>query len=373
MHHRLQDSQPAAPAAALSQRLDFVDASQAAEAHGWLPSIHYQQISSGRFSGLLKRLNLGDIQVVREQHSQDVHQCGVMPAGQCTLSFIDAVEPGTRFSQFAKGCTDQLFLLTEQTVFDIVVPGGGAISYVRLDQAAFLDDLAVLNEPLAARLGAVGDLQALGSAGKAAFAAVVHALFAITGTARSRQQEVDWHVLQRNLREHLLLAVAATAEVIPGTDPSLHARRRTLHIVRRAQAYLDAQLGQGLIPTVVEMYTAAGVSERTLQCAFRDQLGLSPSAYLRLRRLNGVRAELLTPTPDTTVTSVATHWGFLHLGRFARAYRALFGETPSETLTHAAGLFMTDIGEHRPVPEAPPAGGEVLLAGCARPPNKGLD
>jgi AraC-like DNA-binding protein len=359
--------------AALSQRLDFVDASQAAEAHDWLPSIHYRQISSGPFSGLLMRLDVADIQVVREQHSQDVHKCGVMPAGQCTLSFIDAVEPGARFSQFAKGFADQLFLLTEQTEFDILVPGGLGVSYVRLDQDAFLHDLAALNEPLAAQLAAGGDLQALGSAGKAAFAAVARALFAITGAARSRQQGVDSRMLHHNLREHLLLAVSATAQIIPGTDPSLHARRRALHIVRRAQAYLEAQLGQGIIPTAVEMYTAAGVSERTLQGAFHDQLGLSPSAYLRLTRLNGVRAELLAPTPDTTVTAVATRWGFLHLGRFARAYRALFREKPSDTLTRAEGLCTNCRGEHRPGPEATPAGGEALLAGCARPPNKGID
>jgi len=56
---------------------------------------------------------------------------------------------------------------------------------------------------------------------------------------------------------------------------------------------------------------------------------------------NGSRLEnylKLTPlvpqsaAADTTVTQVATHWGFLHLGEFARDYQRLFGERPSETL-----------------------------------------
>ena len=36
----------------------------------------------------------------------------------------------------------------------------------------------------------------------------------------------------------------------------------------------------------------------------------------------------------TTVRAVATSLGFLHMGRFAAAYRDAFGESPSETLNH---------------------------------------
>ncbi len=32
------------------------------------------------------------------------------------------------------------------------------------------------------------------------------------------------------------------------------------------------------------------------------------------------------------MTDIATKWGFGHLGRFAAAYRARFGESPSHTL-----------------------------------------
>jgi AraC-like DNA-binding protein len=46
-----------------------------------------------------------------------------------------------------------------------------------------------------------------------------------------------------------------------------------------------------------------------------------------------VREELKASGPDSvTVTQVAGRWGFVHLGRFASAYRRKFGESPSATL-----------------------------------------
>ena len=52
-----------------------------------------------------------------------------------------------------------------------------------------------------------------------------------------------------------------------------------------------------------------------------------------MRRLNLVRRVLRELGPaDTTVSRVAGRHGFTELGRFAGEYRALFGESPSETL-----------------------------------------
>jgi transcriptional regulator GlxA family with amidase domain len=85
--------------------------------------------------------------------------------------------------------------------------------------------------------------------------------------------------------------------------------------------------------TISDLCQCAGVSRRTLEYAFQEQLGMSPVRYLRLRRLHAVRHELmLAQNNDRTVTEVAIKNGFVDLGRFAQSYFTRFGEHPSQTL-----------------------------------------
>jgi len=89
--------------------------------------------------------------------------------------------------------------------------------------------------------------------------------------------------------------------------------------------------------TVGEICMATGVSWRTLNRAFMERFGVSPKAYLQRLRLAGVRAELLNGQVNTVIADVANQWGFWHMGQFARDYRILFGELPSETLHRRRG------------------------------------
>ena len=82
-----------------------------------------------------------------------------------------------------------------------------------------------------------------------------------------------------------------------------------------------------------DVCAAIGASERTLRIACEEHLGMGPIRYLTLRRMHLVRRALARTAPSTaTVTQVATDYGFWELGRFAVAYREMFGEPPSVTL-----------------------------------------
>jgi AraC-like DNA-binding protein len=82
-----------------------------------------------------------------------------------------------------------------------------------------------------------------------------------------------------------------------------------------------------------EICAAIGVSERTLRVSCMEHLGMGPIRYLWLRRMHLAHRALVRTAPGTaTVTEIATDNGFWELGRFAVAYRSLFGEAPSTSL-----------------------------------------
>jgi AraC-like DNA-binding protein len=84
--------------------------------------------------------------------------------------------------------------------------------------------------------------------------------------------------------------------------------------------------------TVGAIAEAVGVGERSLQIAFRRRMGLTPMGYLRQLRLDHARRVLRsTASEQVSISQVAYDCGFMHLGRFADAYRRRFGERPSET------------------------------------------
>jgi AraC-like DNA-binding protein len=87
---------------------------------------------------------------------------------------------------------------------------------------------------------------------------------------------------------------------------------------------------------ISELCAAIGVPERTLRMCCAEFLGMSPNRYVRLRRLNMVRATLRRIDPLTaSVGEVASRYGFSEPGRFAAIYRSVFGEMPSTTLRSA--------------------------------------
>ncbi len=107
--------------------------------------------------------------------------------------------------------------------------------------------------------------------------------------------------------------------------------------MRRAEEFIAAHAAEEL--TVAAIAEAAGVPVRSLQIAFRQARGMTPMEFVRERRLELARRELVEGAPGTTVGAVVTALGFgSSPGRFAVQYRQRFGESPSETLTRGRAL-----------------------------------
>jgi AraC-like DNA-binding protein len=136
----------------------------------------------------------------------------------------------------------------------------------------------------------------------------------------------------------LLETLLATLGVANDFEPDRSERTRQAHslIVKSVEDYALSHADDPLY--VSDLCSAAAVSERTLEYAFREVMGLTPMTYLIRFRLHRVRQALLAATHgSTTVSAEALNWGFWHFGEFSRAYRECFGELPSDTLRRKPG------------------------------------
>lgn len=148
------------------------------------------------------------------------------------------------------------------------------------------------------------------------------------------ERETERIAAHVELVEVLLATLGGAHDVEPGRRDL--SRQEQSRIVRIAEAHALSHTGDPLY--VGDLCVAAGVSERTLQYAFREVMGLSPVAYLTRVRLHRVREALIAGTQGTTtVSAVALDLGFWHFGEFSRAYKACFGELPSDTLRRKPG------------------------------------
>ena len=110
------------------------------------------------------------------------------------------------------------------------------------------------------------------------------------------------------------------------TRESVDEKRR---VVKRSREYIEAHLSEPIQIGEVCRYAATSISK--LERTFRHELQMSPSQYILKRRL--IRVNKVLKQKDSgcaNVTQVAMEHGFSHLGRFASAYNAHFGELPSK-------------------------------------------
>jgi AraC-like DNA-binding protein len=101
--------------------------------------------------------------------------------------------------------------------------------------------------------------------------------------------------------------------------------------VRDAMDIIEAAPQASL--TTAHLAAQCHVSVRALQEGFRRHLGMTPTSYVRMTRLRRAHRDLRAAhAAHASVAPIAHRWGFSHLGRFAVAYKAMYGETPLQTL-----------------------------------------
>jgi AraC family ethanolamine operon transcriptional activator len=112
---------------------------------------------------------------------------------------------------------------------------------------------------------------------------------------------------------------------------SFSSRQRVLS---KARDYLDDHLDSPI--RMAEVCRHVGASLSSIERLFREELQMTPTAYIRARRLAAARRELLkSDSAERTISQVAFDHGFQHLGRFAADFRSHFGVSPSVARSQA--------------------------------------
>ncbi|MEV6173325.1 helix-turn-helix domain-containing protein [Streptomyces sp. NPDC051954] len=121
----------------------------------------------------------------------------------------------------------------------------------------------------------------------------------------------------------LELAKGVLSRQPDGTEPQL---RRAL-----AQAAMDLADSRLADPDLSAAMLARElkVSIRTLHRAFAAAEE-TVRAYIRRRRLEQARLELLSPAARPSVSELAAHWHFSDSSHFIRAFKSRYGQTPAE-------------------------------------------
>ncbi|WP_065257300.1 helix-turn-helix domain-containing protein [Pseudomonas bananamidigenes] len=274
---------------------------------GWVQ--HYQQMSPGHFAGRIRYLDLQGVEVYEEQMNTRVEQNFSAPSGALAFCFDRS--------------DNALYLLNEESRNIWITPEN-------------YQEIAVVFGPEFVRRNGL-DVARLEGLFMAPLNGAQNALFSrwLSSTLTKLSQAPD-QPSKETLTQQLLedcLFILDNARVCLDND-GLQRRTQERQTMKRVGEWAADSPEETL--NLLELAQVAGVSLRQLQQTFKAYTGLSPTQWLRLRRLNSARRELLNRSShETTVAEVAMNWSFWHLGRFSNSYRTLFNELPSETLKRA--------------------------------------
>jgi AraC family ethanolamine operon transcriptional activator len=285
--------------------------------------VKLRQVSPGPFLGSMQIVSLGDILLYRDCWSQRTIATGALPGGYFMLG--SGARPSSGIDWCGSNVEGHLLALAPpEAEVDFIMPSNSPylalllpVHYLNLffdgsrDKKSYMSGLhhfqcnPRLGDRLLARLNRIID---------------------------ACQANPELQIDPEKQRAAKICVLDDLAEAgfgyAQGQRPiRLSARRQTL---KRALEYGESVQEKISVP---EFAARLAVSQRSLELAFREFLGVTPRQYLNYRRMHGVHSELRHRPPGARcVTEVANAWGFSELGRFAGEYRHLFGELPGATL-----------------------------------------
>ncbi len=288
--------------------------------------IDFRQLSRGLLNASLAQIMVSTYSISRARIDQLTYQQGATVPGMRTFAFLDASAPDVDWC----GCTfspDSVAIFAKDRDFRCVSPPGFfvyTLSFTEEELAAASHRLGLPD--ICDRLNTHAEVRTIDRLGINALCMMVNEAITSVFTPGISLFSKDIPGYFRNGRiAEQLVSILTAAESVTGyplPNKLTAATNQTLQ-------YIEAHLAEA--PTTRDLLKVAGVSRRTLEYAFRRQFDISPKSFINQQRLTLVRRDLRTLSAEKSIADIANHWGFWHMGQFARDYQRQFGELPSHT------------------------------------------
>lgn len=285
----------------------------------------YRQMTPGRFQSTLVQASSADFHFFRETTNRRVAQHGVSPAGLASIAVpLYAPLVGTFQGRRVDGYA--LLLLGAGEEFRFYTPE--SMHYAGISVSAeMMDDLLGVTVGEHAGRQAKGGVLALSDEQGVMLR---ERLAPFLDSAERNAAAFAHPAATKVFRDEMISVLLDLLENASRMPPRDLTHTTYSDIVRRCERILQDNAEQPI--TVLDLCRALRCSRRTLQTSFQRVANVTPVEYLRSIRLNAVHRLLRTTGADELlIGDAACRWGFTHLGYFAREYRDLFGELPSQT------------------------------------------
>ncbi|MBS1209317.1 MAG: Ethanolamine operon regulatory protein [Proteobacteria bacterium] len=286
----------------------------------------YDQLSAGAFEGEVMELWLPKTQIFVERANRQLRQ--TCAAWHESVWFgIPAAEDGMMWMGSKPLAADAVCVRDGGVEFDLMTAPNFDLYGIVVDRPAFAEYLEETTRLDLDRVLLQRDVISLVPARKHRLCATLSNILTDAELAGD-----DPATLQARVFDVLVDVLQQGRASPPAARRCISSRQQ---IVSRIREQVLARPDEA--PSIPDLCRDLHVSRRTLQNSVEEVTGMSPLAFIRSIRLNEVRRALKQGDASMSISAVAYTWGFTHLSQFAKDYRQLFGELPSESRLPFAG------------------------------------
>lgn len=285
----------------------------------------YRQMTPGRFESKVVEATSSEFRFFRESTNRRIVQAGVSPAGFASIAVpLSPSCAGTFQGQRVDGFA--LLLLSPGEEFRFYTPE--AMHYVGVSLP-----VEQMDELVAVTVGEHGVGQWKRNVlpvSENAAQVLQQRLVPFLDAAEVSPAALTHPASVKGFQDEVLSVLLGLLESTTDASERDLTHATYSDIVRRCERIATENSSEPV--TVLDLCSALRCSRRTLQTSFQRVANVTPVEYLRATRLNAVRRSLRsTSAEELLIGDAAARYGFSHLSYFAREYRDLFGELPSQT------------------------------------------